>query len=107
MKQQEENNFGTTYVNNVCRRLVTASISQILVENMDKMELVDPVWRNKLKQTGKNFKKELDKELDTLLSVTEADTQMLTLANIVEKEMRDVYAHLPCLLLIQVLNTMA
>lgn len=91
MKKKKENDV---FISNICRRLVIGAMSQLLVEQLEDMEAVDPVWRNKLKNVGNRFKAELDKELNLVLNVPLASEQFLKLSNIIEDEMKDIYIHI-------------
>jgi len=73
-------------IQNSSRRLVIGTLSQLLVEHLDMMEEVDPVWRQKLRNRSNSFKKELDKEVNMLLKSNLAEKQILNMANVVEVE---------------------
>lgn len=90
----EELKGGNLLTQNTCRRMIIGAMSQLLVEKLDEMVLVDPIWRNKLKNTGNSFLRELDKETNLLMNLKGTDEQMLKLTNIIEDELKDVFSHM-------------
>lgn len=89
----ETEKLQTLYTNNVCRRLMVGAISQLLVEKLDEMKMMDPIWKQKFKSTGNKFLRELDKETNMLLGVQETSEELLKLTNILDDELKVVFAH--------------
>ena len=64
-----------------------------MIAEIDKTMHEDHLWKHNVSKFGKRFLKELEKESNKLLSVRKADEQMMKLANIIEDELKDVYAN--------------
>lgn len=90
---EEEKQAKKLITENICRRMCIGAMSQLLVEQLDNMEVADPIWRNRLKQSAVRFKKELDKELDMQLALPDLQETTLKLTNVIEDELKDIYTH--------------
>jgi len=89
--KEEELNLVKLLTENSCRRMFVGALSEITIGEMDKMVLVDPLWRQRVKGFGKNFLLELTKESNRLLGENKSDKQLLDLARIMEGDIKDIY----------------
>ena len=47
---------------NVCRRLVIGAIGELMIAEIDKLSVEDPLWKQNVKRFGNKFLKELEKD---------------------------------------------